>query len=86
MMSHVFVAHFPLCPMLILRNPHVPCHFIFQANVVILKACVTLSSLRNAHVTLSILRVEGHTIITMENRAEVWGPGWRCGESSIAGC
>ena len=29
-MSHVFVAYFSLCSLLVLRNALVPCHYIFQ--------------------------------------------------------
>ena len=59
-MSHVLVAYFSLCPLSILRNSHVRCHYGFQPNVVVTKAYVALSNLRNAHVTMSILKVEGH--------------------------
>ena len=51
------VAFSPLCPVSILRY-----HFIFQANVVVTKACIALSNLRNPHVPLSTMKAKGHII------------------------
>ena len=45
-------------------NANVSCLYPFQANPIVTKTCVALSNLRNTYVALSILRVEGHDILT----------------------
>ena len=53
-----------MCPLLIFLNANVSCLYPFQANPIVTKTCVALSNLRNTYVALSILRVEGHNILT----------------------
>ena len=54
---------FPQCHMLNLRNKYVPCHYSFSPHVACDKALCYMSILRNAHVTLSILGVNGHNLL-----------------------
>ena len=78
-MSHVIVAYYALCPLSILRNGHVSCqcHYDFQADVVVTKAYVALSNLRNAHVTLSILKFEGHLLPWIDSYSIQSFRNWR---------
>ena len=60
-MSHVSVAYNSPCPLSILRNSYVTCHYLFRPHVNVVKVHVALSNLRNGHVALSILGVKGHS-------------------------
>ena len=62
-MSYVFIAKEWPCPLLIIRNATVACHYIFKASRSVVKPPCRISNLRKGHVAMSNLVVQTHITV-----------------------